>query len=124
MNKLVHLSILCPSGARIPPARSAGNLLMVLLGRIQRKSYTKYGAKRREILGPFLVKYKGNPIQNPARSAGNCFEFPFAQNAKEILYKIRREAAENFVAALLGKIQRESYTKSGAKRRGILVRVF
>ena len=54
------------------PARSAGNLLRALLGKLQRESYTKSGAERREIL----------------------FEGPFGQNAKGILYKIRREAPE------------------------------
>ena len=43
---------------------------------------------------PFCAKCKGDPLHNPGRSAGELFEGP------------------------LGKIQRTSYTKSGAKRRG------
>ncbi len=62
-------------------------------------------------------------MQNLVRSVGKSFVGPFGQNAKEILYKIRREAPGDFRGPFFGKhkgnpvkTQRESYTRASAKR--------
>ena len=80
------------------PTRSAGNVLGAILGKIQRKSYTNAGAKHRK-----------------------SFEGPFWHNAKEILYKIQREAPENPLRTLVGQNAKEILYKSGAKRLAIVI---
>ena len=65
----------------------------VLLGKIQRGSYAKSGAKRREIFRALLWTTQKGSYKNLSRSAGE------------------------FVRALLGKAPMEFCTQSGAKRR-------
>ena len=78
--------------------------LVTLLGIIQRQTYTKSGAKRRQFLSMFSAKYKGN--RKSGTKAAGLFEDPFlGKNSKGTLHTIWREAPERFLRVFVANIQ-------------------
>ena len=80
----VFCFVFLDSDGDFPGAERRGNFLGIFPARSAGNPFGPFGQS------------KGNPIQNPARSAGENLG-PVGQNTKEILYKIRREAPENFL---------------------------
>ena len=74
-----------------------GNSLRPLLGKTQRKSYTKIQREAPDLFEcPFLAKYKGILYKLQREAPENVFDTPFGQTTKDILYKNPARSAGDF----------------------------